>query len=157
MILPPLHSTFLWEGDILMMYGGTGVLLLIFVNRKAMTTLIWAITISVTLIAFSSLPVFIDFEGLNEETLMTDGELAKQELRFDDNAWEAYLEETNAVYATGTYQEIKELRKDADPLIDKFGKGKLAVVMLHLPFLILSLFLYAMYAAKKGNFRDLRS
>ncbi|HLS60783.1 MAG TPA: DUF418 domain-containing protein, partial [Virgibacillus sp.] len=151
-----LHSTFLWEGDILMMYGGMGVLLLIFVNRKAMTTLIWAITISVILIAFSSLPVFIDFEGLNEETLMTDGELAKQELRFDDNAWEAYLEETNAVYATGTYQEIKEHRKDADPLIDKFGKGKLAVVMLLLPFVILPLFLFGMYAAKKGHFTEPR-
>lgn len=147
-----LHSTFLWEGDILMMYGGMGVLLLLFVNRKAMTTLVWAITISVILIAFSSLPLFIDFEGLDEETLMTDGELAKQELRLDDNAWETYLEETNDIYATGTYQEIKEHRNGADPLIDKFGKGKLAVVMLLLPFVILPLFLFGMYAAKKGRF-----
>src|SRR5690625_4994567 len=156
MILPPLHSTFLWEGDILMMYGGMGVLLLVFVNRKATTTLIWAITISVILISFSSLPVFIDFEGLNEDTLMTDAELAKQELRLDDNTWEAYLEEENVIYATGSYQEIKEHRSDADPLIDKFGKGKLAVVLLLLPFAILPLFLFGMYAAKKGHFTEPR-
>src|SRR5690625_7695886 len=87
---------------------------------------------------------------------MTDGELAKQELRFDDNAWEAYLEETNAVYATGTYQEIKEHRKDADPLIDKFGKGKLAMVMLLLPFVMLPLFLFGMYASTKGHLTEPR-
>ncbi|KEQ27894.1 membrane protein [Paenibacillus tyrfis] len=36
-----LHSTYLWEGDILAFYGMMGFFLLIFMNRKAKTLLIW--------------------------------------------------------------------------------------------------------------------
>src|SRR5699024_2632045 len=36
-----LHATYLWEGDILFVYGLMGICLLVFVNRHPKTILIW--------------------------------------------------------------------------------------------------------------------
>ena len=40
-VLGLLHSTFIWEGDILLFYGAIGLFLVLFVKRKAKTILIW--------------------------------------------------------------------------------------------------------------------
>src|SRR5690625_1531300 len=56
-----IHATYLWEGDILTLYGVMGILLLIFVNRKAKTMLIWSI-ILFSFLGLSSLCGFSDDE-----------------------------------------------------------------------------------------------
>ena len=40
-----LHSTYLWEGDILAFYGMMGIFLLIFLNRKKKTLIIWGVVL----------------------------------------------------------------------------------------------------------------
>ena len=46
-IIGILHATFVWEGDILLSYGIMGILMLIFLNRKKKTILVWAILLTV--------------------------------------------------------------------------------------------------------------
>lgn len=43
LVLGLLHSFLLWEGDILAFYGFTGFFLLLFLNRKPKTLLIWSV------------------------------------------------------------------------------------------------------------------
>lgn len=133
-VLGILHSVFLWEGDILFIYGIMGIFLLFFLHRKPKTILIW------TLILFALLGTASVSSMMIEE--VEDG--------FN---FEPYVEETTEVYSTGTYEEIKEYRNNSeDPLIEKMGEGKLAVVFLLLPFMHGPMFLLGMYAAHRKVF-----
>lgn len=54
-----LHSrTFVWEGDILFAYGVIGIFLMMFINRKPKTLLIWAIILLalITLMSYQTDP-----------------------------------------------------------------------------------------------------
>lgn len=42
LLLGYIHGTFVWEGDILFAYGVIGIFLMMFINRKPKTLLIWA-------------------------------------------------------------------------------------------------------------------
>ena len=146
-----LHGIFLWEGDILTLYGMMGISLLIFVNRKAKTTLIWAIILSVIFVATLLLGSFVDYSDHDYKKDSTVGEEIEE---YSESDWEAYIQETNDIYANGTYSEIKKHRNDSNPLTDKFdGSGiKKAVLSFLLPVFIGPLFLFGMYAAKIGSF-----
>lgn len=124
-----LHSTILWEGDILLAYGIMGICLLPFVNRKPKTLLIWAILL-VTLIAAES---FITAE---EDFSLTS-----------DSQMQPYLDKTLAVYSSGTYSEIKDHRLNEDPL--NMESGKTLLLFLFLPFVLSPMFLFGMYAANR--------
>lgn len=126
-ILGLLHSTFVWEGDILFAYGCLGLLMLIFVNRKQKTIFIWAITLLV-------LTSFIGFGNMTETT--------EEAERID-----SYVQKANLIYADGSYTEIKDFRNSGeDPL--GLAPGAYLFVILITPFMLCPLFLLGMYAAK---------
>lgn len=127
-----LHATYLWEGDILFVYGLIGVCLLVFVNRKAKTILIWA-SILFGLFIVMSLP----FEE--------EGDL------FDPETMDMYVEKTTAVYGQGTYSAIKEHRNNVeDPLSEVMDDSLIGVAaMFMIPIMIAPMFLFGMYAGAK--------
>lgn len=131
-----LHATYLWEGDILFVYGIMGIFLLMFINRKEKTMLIWAII----LFSFLGLSSIFGFSGDDIDI-------------FSSMNLDPYLEETTEIYSNGTYTEIKEHRNNGDdPMIDKFGDEKIGLILVILPFTIAPMFLFGMYAAKREWF-----
>ncbi|MYL64514.1 DUF418 domain-containing protein [Bacillus hwajinpoensis] len=124
-----LHSTFLWEGDILFLYGAVGMCLLFFVNRKRKTLLIWCV------ILFSLLTLISSFGG-EEEPLTSKEKMG------------VYLNETMEVYGTGSYGMIKNHRNHVDPI--EMSGGEAVFVILFIPILILPMMLLGMYAAHVG-------
>lgn len=132
-----LHSIFLWEGDILFLYGSMSILLLLFVNRKRKTLLIWIITLFSLLGAGDVFHIFSkDSEDL-----------------FDVNVIEPYVLQTNDVYRNGTYAEIKEHRNHAeDPFEGELSIKETGILMILLPFVIAPLFLFGMYAGNRKWF-----
>ena len=135
-----LHATYLWDGDILLLYGGMGIALLLFVNRKEKTILIWSITLF----------LLITIMSLFDFTESTDDPL-------ENINYEPYIETATEIYSAGTYSEIKEYRNNGeDPLIDEIGDKKLAIVFFLLPFMMAPMFLLGMYAGKRQWFLELK-
>ena len=58
LLLGYIHGTFVWEGDILFAYGVIGIFLMMFINRKPKTLLIWAIILLalITLMSYQTDP-----------------------------------------------------------------------------------------------------
>lgn len=131
-----LHSQFLWDGDILFFYGIMVFFLLIFMNRKAKTLVIWGI-ILLTLISLAGLmPVDGDSAAmLHENQLHTEN----------------YVKETIALYGSGTYSEIMQHRNHADPF-GGMDEGFIMFAILLAPLLTAPLFLFGMAAAKRNRF-----
>ncbi|MFC5588501.1 DUF418 domain-containing protein [Sporosarcina soli] len=134
-IIGILHATFLWDGDILLLYGVMGLFLLVFVNRKAKTLLIWG---SVLFLAIAFLNLYpTEDEELLEPALLT-----------------SYIHTTTEVYQTGSYSEITTYRNHSeDPLSQSMSEGEIGAILLLMPFTIAPMFLFGMYAAKRGFFR----
>ncbi|MCA0989684.1 DUF418 domain-containing protein [Pseudalkalibacillus hwajinpoensis] len=124
-----LHSIYLWEGDILLLYGVMGMLLLFFVNRKRKTILVWC----VVLFLFVTL---ISFLGGEEKELISEEKI------------DVYLKDTMKIYGSGSYEMIKHHRNNVDPM--EMSEGEAFFVVLFMPFLILPMMLLGMYAAHVG-------
>ncbi|WP_062052518.1 DUF418 domain-containing protein [Bacillus sp. JCM 19034] len=134
-VLGFLHSTFLWEGDILLMYGMMGIFLLLFVKRKAKTILIWALLFFgvTTLIGYGSTLEFTDEQHeLNE-----------------------YIAKETATYSEGTYWEVVEFRNSEDSY-QALGLSEedYLLILLLMPIINATPFLIGMYAAKKDWFSN---
>ncbi len=127
-----LHSGFLWEGDILFSYGLMGFFLLLFLNRKKKTLLIWGIILLVLTSA------------------LTYGQL--EEPAEDLERIAAYITNTNDVYANGTYMEIMTHRINEDPL--NMSGLEVVFMLLFAPLIMVPLFLFGMYAAKANHFSN---
>lgn len=127
-----LHGSFLWEGDILLLYGLMGFFLLLFLNRKKKTLLIWGIILFVLSSALTYGQIEEPFEDL--ERMAT------------------YITNTNDVYANGTYTKIMKHRINEDPL--NISGLEVAFMLLFAPFAIAPLFLFGMYAAKANYFSN---
>ncbi|MEI3611915.1 DUF418 domain-containing protein [Pseudogracilibacillus sp. SO30301A] len=134
-IIGLLHSIYFWEGDILLLYGAMGILLLMFVNRKPKTILIWGVSL------------FLLF-GIG--SFFGEEELQQADTDFID----AYIEKTTEIYSSGTYAEIKDYRNnnEEDPLSKELGEGKMVFLVLLTPLVIAPMFLFGMYAAKRKMF-----
>lgn len=133
-VLGLVHGVFLWEGDILALYGMMGIFLLVFVNRKAKTILIWAILVFLPLIALSFIPD--DGEILVDPALQT-----------------AYIKEATEIYQTGTYTDIKNFRNNGeDPMTQSMTDGEMFAILLMAPLMIVPMFLFGMFAGKKRFF-----
>lgn len=129
-----LHSIFLWEGDILFLYGMSGIFLLMFINRKPKTLLIWTIILFV---------LFFGLSLINSD----DIELVSEQ------KMTAYLDDTLDIYKNGTYQKIKYHRNNVDPIEIESGAEVFAILVV-LPIFTFPPFLFGMYAAKKGWLRN---
>ncbi|MFS0919643.1 DUF418 domain-containing protein [Brevibacillus sp. 179-C 1.1 NHS] len=134
--LGSLHSYFLWEGDILLFYGMMGFFLLLFMNRKPKTLLVWGIII----LCLASLLGFVPDDPNNPASIT------------DPARMEAYVLKTITVYGTGTYEEIVNHRFNEDPLglpdYMMFG------ILLVAPLMSAPMFLFGMYAAKRRWFES---
>ncbi len=134
LIIGFLHATYLWEGDILLMYGIMGILLLVFVNRKAKTMLIWGLVLFTVLAALTLIPS--DEAELLEPAMLT-----------------SYIQKTSEIYGTGSYSEIADHRNATeDPMSESMSDGELIVIMLIVPLMVAPMFLFGMYAAKRKFF-----
>ncbi|MDX8362568.1 DUF418 domain-containing protein [Cytobacillus sp. IB215316] len=127
-----VHSTLLWEGDILLLYGMMGFFLLLFMNRKSKTVLVWGII----LLLLTSL-----FGYGNESGTIEDKAILEQ-----------YVKDTFEIYGSGTYNEITYHRNNVDPL--NLPDYMYLVLLLLAPIASAPLFLLGMYAAKKQRFTD---
>ncbi|GIP23107.1 DUF418 domain-containing protein [Paenibacillus sp. J22TS3] len=131
-----LHSTFLWEGDILTFYGITGFFLLLFLNRKPKTLLVWAV-----LLLFGA--GLLGLPATNPADPLTAMSQDKQN----------YILQSKDIYGSGSYLEIKDFRNNADP----FGETDETFIMLALvlaPLITMPMFLLGMRAARIGTFDD---
>lgn len=128
-----LHGIFLWEGDILFFYGLMGFFLLLFLNRKKKTLLIWGIILFILTGALS-------FGKLDE-------------VAEDVERMTTYISLTNDVYANGTYTEIMTHRGEEDPL-EMPGIYVVFLLLLFAPLATAPLFLFGMYAAKANHFSN---
>lgn len=127
-----LHSIYLWDGDILFMYGGMTIILLFFVNRKPKTLIIWG-GIMFTLFFFLGLLG----SGVEEPIEMLDPVMK-----------DAYLLDAADVHANGTYSEILAFRNEVEAPLS-LGEEKMAIIFILVPFVLLPMFLFGMYAAHK--------
>lgn len=127
-----VHRYFLWEGDILFGYGLTCLILIMFVNRKAKTILIWGILFLTFLVGMMTAP----------QTMIEK----------DQEKVDHFIEETNHIYKNGTYLEIKDHRNNAQPVALSPEMNILFVILT--PFMTSALFWFGMYAAKRNWFID---
>ncbi|OFD71141.1 MULTISPECIES: DUF418 domain-containing protein [Bacillus cereus group] len=131
LLLGFIHGTFVWEGDILFAYGIVGIFLMMFINRKPKTLLIWA-SILLALIMFASYQ--------SEPTSNTFNDVAP------------YIEKEHKVHETGSYMDHINFRLTENPF-DYMGiNGVFGLVILSIFALIFMspLFLLGMYVGKKG-------
>ncbi|QWH53169.1 DUF418 domain-containing protein [Bacillus mycoides] len=131
LLLGYIHGTFVWEGDILFAYGIVGIFLMMFINRKPKTLLIWA-SILLALIMFASYQ--------SEPTSNTFNDVAP------------YIEKEHKVHETGSYMDHINFRLTENPF-DYMGiNGIFGLVILSIFALIFMspLFLFGMYVGKKG-------
>lgn len=126
-----LHSTFLWEGDILLFYGAVGFFLLLFITRKPKTLLIWGTLLLVLMSAFGY--------GMLEPST-AEGE-----------KMETFVRKSIEVYSSGSYSEILQFRVTGDIPYD-FPDWLLLLVVIILPLMNAPMFLFGMAAAKRGRF-----
>ncbi|HDX9670281.1 TPA: DUF418 domain-containing protein [Bacillus cereus] len=131
LLLGYIHGTFVWEGDILFAYGVIGIFLMIFINRKPKTLLIWAL-ILLALIMFASYQ--------SESTSNP----------YDDFA--PYTEKEHKIHKTGNYIDHVNFRLTESPF-DYMGiDGVFGLVFVSIFAIIFMspLFLLGMYVGKKG-------
>ncbi|MGG4268421.1 DUF418 domain-containing protein [Peribacillus simplex] len=128
-----IHSTFIWEGDILTFYGLMLFVLLPFIHRKAKTLFIWSAILVVLL------------GVLNYGEYVSD--------KTEQAEMQQFIEKTNNVYVNGTYMDILDYRNNAmppgfeDPIFIFF-------LLLMAPILMLPMFLLGMAMAKKQYFTN---
>ncbi|MFC4403030.1 DUF418 domain-containing protein [Gracilibacillus xinjiangensis] len=129
-ILGFIHSYFIWEGDILLTYGTMGLILLLFIKRKPKTLLVWFIILT-------SIIFLLGFGGTGEET----------DYLYSEETITTFLEESTAIYQTGSYTEILDHRMNDMPM--ELSDGEVIAIMLMTPLMILPMFLIGMYAAHR--------
>lgn len=127
-----LHSLFLWEGDILFAYGVTGFVLLLFVNRKVKTLVIWGIVLCSVMLLTGLVP--------EEETAEGIARMSE------------YVERSISVYGGGSHAEIMDFRLNEDPLGLPLGVILVSVVIT--PLMLLPMFLFGIAAARKQWFHN---
>jgi uncharacterized protein len=111
-----------------------GFFLLLFLNRKKKTFLVWGMV----------LLILASFMGYGMDSAVPADEAKRMG---------EYVADTNKIYGTGTYGEISFHRNNADPfgMPDSFY----LFMMLAMPFITAPLFLFGMYAARRRSFHEI--
>ncbi|KOS60531.1 DUF418 domain-containing protein [Lysinibacillus agricola] len=126
-----LHSTFLWDGDILFSYGCMTLFLIPFINRKPKTLFIWAGILFLLTTALTFGPTV---------------ESKKEQKELD-----TYIEKADDIYANGSYLDIYDFRANSVPP----GMDEpifLFIILIFAPIFYAPLFLLGMGLAKKRAF-----
>ncbi|MEK4111587.1 uncharacterized protein ABIC86_000855 [Paenibacillus sp. DS2363] len=132
-----LHIIYLWEGDILTFYGVLGFFLLMFLNRKPRTLLIWAV-----LLLMGS-----GILGLPASNPMNP-------LAIESIHMENYIIQSQDVYGNGTYAEIRNFSNNGDPFGGDLELSFALIALMLAPLMTVPMFLLGMHAARIGTFSD---
>ncbi|PWW36176.1 MULTISPECIES: DUF418 domain-containing protein [Paenibacillus] len=132
-----LHITYLWEGDILSFYGVLGFFLLMFLNRKPKTLLIWAVL----------LLVGAGLLGLPASNPMNP-------LSIESTHMENYIIQSQDVYGNGNYEEIRDFSNNGDPFGGDLDVSFALLALVLAPLMTVPMFLLGMHAARMGTFSD---
>ncbi|WP_440119586.1 DUF418 domain-containing protein [Paenibacillus sp. QZ-Y1] len=132
-----LHITYLWEGDILAFYGVLGFFLLMFLNRKSKTLLIWAVL----------LLVGVGLLGLPASNPMNP--LASESTHMNN-----YIIQSQDVYGSGSYAEIRDFSNNGDPFGGDLEVSYALMALMLAPLMTVPMFLFGMRAARIGTFSD---
>ncbi|WP_199690214.1 MULTISPECIES: DUF418 domain-containing protein [Clostridia] len=135
-IIGYLHGSYLWEGDILFIYGMIGFILLLFLKRRTKTILIWAI-------ALLLITTFLSYGGKEVDAPIDEA-----------SVMEDHIEKSKKVYQNGSYADILAFSSE-DPFFEMFTEEELAATLLITPFILLPMFLFGMYAANRKWFVNL--
>lgn len=135
-----LHMSYVWEGDILAFYGVLGFFLLMFLNRKPKTLLIWAIMLLVVA-GISGLPASNPMNPLANPTPQM----------------ESYILQSKEIYGSGSYAEIKDFNNHGDPFGDEVNPAMILLLLVFTPMMTIPMFLLGMHAARVGTFDDPQS
>ncbi|MFF2796096.1 DUF418 domain-containing protein [Lysinibacillus xylanilyticus] len=122
-----LHTTFLWEGDILLYYGCMILFLLPFINRRAKTIIIWASIFFVFSVAIM-MNINLDFSA-NQQDI------------------NAYIEKADTIYAQGSYLDVVNFR-----LNRLMPEQETSILLFVAPLFYAPLFLLGMALAKMRAF-----
>ena len=134
LVIGLLHSTFIWEGDILLFYGGMTFVLLFFIYRKPKTLFIWA-GILFFLLALVSYGPEVEL--------------------YDPDLLHTYLQEEETILSTGTYSEIYDFRQTSElPFTDEDEGFMIFIIVFVAPIVYLPMFLVGMASAKLQFFRS---
>ncbi|ALC80684.1 MULTISPECIES: DUF418 domain-containing protein [Bacillus] len=125
-----IHILFVWHGDILLTYSVIGFLLLLFINKKPLTLLIWGAALYVP-VCFTAL--------LGLLALLVPAE----ELQYADPT---SIQDTIRIYQDGSFWEVMALR-----ISEWFTANALGIFFFL--FLILPFMLLGIYAYKRGWFK----
>ncbi|MBO1580322.1 DUF418 domain-containing protein [Bacillus sp. XF8] len=131
LILGYIHGIFIWSGDILFAYGTIGIFLMMFINRKPKTLLIWAFI----LLAFT---MFLSYPFESNTNALDD--------------FSSYMEKEQIVHETGSYIDHVKFRLYENPFEDIGITGLSGGFLLTFLMIILMtpLFLLGMYVGKKA-------
>ncbi|WP_339301624.1 DUF418 domain-containing protein [Paenibacillus sp. FSL R5-0623] len=132
-----LHIIYLWEGDILAFYGVLGFFLLMFLNRKPITLLIWAVLL------FMGAGIL----GLPASNPMNP-------LAIESIHMENYIIQSQDVYGNGTYAEIRNFSNNGDPFGGDLELSFALIALMLAPLMTVPMFLLGMRAARIGTFSD---
>ncbi|WP_349408942.1 DUF418 domain-containing protein [Pseudalkalibacillus sp. SCS-8] len=135
LVIGLLHLVFLWYGDILHTYALTGFLLFLFYSRKPRTILIWAFALLVL------------FYGLTAAQLLVPDTLMKQVQYMNETVGNKKVEESITTYTEAGFGELIAYRFSEEVL------PILQLTIFSVP-LILALFLFGLYVAKRGIIAD---
>lgn len=138
-----LHGIFIWPVDILLPYGLIGILLLLFIQCKPRTLLIWALAflsiVVILTVAWGTADLLLS--SVQSDTAQATTMSADQQTRMAE--YQAVAEQHADIYATGSYGQVLKVRI------------KEMIVYWVMMFLagwhnILGMFLIGMYLGKRG-------
>ncbi|WP_145147900.1 DUF418 domain-containing protein [Paenibacillus xylanexedens] len=132
-----LHIIYLWEGDILAFYGVLGFFLLMFLNRKAKTLLIWAL-------------ILLAGAGL----LGLPASNPANPLAIESTHTENYIIQSQDVYGSSSYAEIRDFSNNSDPFGGDIEVAYALIALMLVPLMTVPMFLFGMRAARIGTFND---
>jgi len=139
-----VHAFFIWYGDILVVYALLGFLLPLFVNRKPLTILIWAL-----LLFFGSIFVLTSMMMLVALVKMADAGMMDEVLQTMFADMQCRIESSFHAYGHGTFAEIMAQR--ASDVF--FGYEQLFFGA----FAIFAIFLLGLYAGKRAIFQNIEA
>jgi len=137
LVIGILHITYLWEGDILTIYGVLGFFLLLFLNRNPKTLFILALM----LLTGVGLLDILKFNPMNPIADVS-------------THMESYIIQSQNVFGNGSYTEIRDFSNSVSPFGGESDKGILLLALVLAPLMTLPMFLLGMRAARIGTFND---
>jgi len=141
-----LHIVFLWPGDILLIYGLFGFMLILFRKRSDKALKIWAVCLAMLPLVLTGLfMVFISMAMKVPEAASQIEASFQESLAATHNLWERAL----AAYSSGSFGEVMNIR------IAEYANITIGGLFFFYP-VVLAMFLLGYLAGRKGLLQDIK-